>query len=159
MPRIYKFLSIEDYVVSKNGTVTNKHTGNVVKPQKNGKGYLRVSIGGKLQFVHRLVATAYVQNPENKPCVNHKDGDKTNNCAENLEWVTNHENSIHASESGLLKKEQRHPFAKLTRQQVSFIKAHDEISSGELAKLFGVTRSTINAIRKGKTWKTVEKIC
>lgn len=159
MPREYKHLSIDDYTITRDGKVINKKTGRIVKPQKNGRGYYRVSIGKKMQFVHRLVATNYIPNPENKPYVNHKDGNKTNNCVENLEWVTGKENSAHALEKGLLKTEQKHPFAKLTREQVAFIKSHDEISNRAFGRLFGVSGGTISAIRKGKTWKTVEKIC
>ena len=69
-------LSIEDYIITENGEVINKRNGHVIKPQPTGKGYLRVSIGGKLCFVHRLVAEKYIPNPDNKPQVNHKDGNK-----------------------------------------------------------------------------------
>lgn len=86
MPRS---LTIEDYEITRNGDVINKYTGRVLKGQPNGKGYLRVSIAGKLQFIHRLVAEKYVLNPEGKLQVNHKDGNKLNNCVDNLEWVTN----------------------------------------------------------------------
>ena len=59
-------------------------------------GYAAVEIKGKFYLVHRLVAIAFVENPEGKPQVNHKDGGKWNNCAENLEWATNQENCLHA---------------------------------------------------------------
>ena len=96
MPRTYKTFSLEDYEITRDGRVINKHTGRTVKPQINGTGYYRVGICGKLQFVHRLVAKKYIPNPENKPQVNHKDGNHFNNAVENLEWVTGSENCFHA---------------------------------------------------------------
>lgn len=69
-------------------------------PSKDGKGYLFVSLSkdGKryLKKVHRLVAQAFIPNPFHKPQINHKNGDKTNNGVDNLEWVTNAENMLHA---------------------------------------------------------------
>ena len=153
MPRAYKKLSIEDYEITQEGQVINKLTGKIVKPQRNGKGYLRVSIGGKLMFVHRIVAEKYIPNPENKPQVNHKDGNKENNCVENLEWVSNQQNRNHAVNAGLQIRGEKCPWAKLTEAQVEFIRAHTELSSKEMAKVFGVSDSNIRAMRRMKSWK------
>jgi DNA-binding XRE family transcriptional regulator len=155
----FKTFTLDDYEITEDGKVYNKKWKRYVKPQPNGAGYLRVHIAGKMYFVHRLVAEKYVPNPENKPQVNHKDGNHLNNQANNLEWVTNRENSIHALENGLMMIEEKHPMAKLTREDVAYIKSHPEMSRNNLAKMFNVNPHTITDIRKGKTWKTVEKIC
>ena len=151
--RDYKTFGIEDYEVTADGEIINRHTGRTVKGQPNGKGYLRVSIGKKLMFVHRLVAERYVPNPDKKPQVNHKDGNKLNNHANNLEWVTNYENRQHAVKNGLQSKGEECPWAKLNKAQVVFIRNHPEILERELAKLFGVSRETISAVRVYKSWK------
>lgn len=153
MPRIYRTFTIDDYEITKDGEVINKHSGRHVKPQKNGKGYYRVSIGGRLQFVHRLVATKYVPNPNNLPQVNHKDGNKLNNCADNLEWVTNQQNRDHAVEEKLHTMGENCSWSKLTQEQVSFIRKHTELTSPELSEIFNVAASTIRAIRQRRSWK------
>ena len=91
----------------------NNHTGIIHKPERilstrqDNKGYVRVYLtkGQKTKYipVHRLVAIAFIDNPMNKPQVNHIDGDKTNNNVSNLEWVTNSENVRHAYKMGLNK--------------------------------------------------------
>lgn len=73
----------------------------IMKPTRNGYGYLKVRLtdeNGKAKnlYIHRLVAEHFIPNPENKQQVNHKDGNKTNNHVDNLEWATSSENITHA---------------------------------------------------------------
>ncbi|HEX4875751.1 MAG TPA: NUMOD4 motif-containing HNH endonuclease [Chitinophagaceae bacterium] len=79
----------------------------ILNPSSLKNGYLYVSLasqsGIKKHLVHRLVATAFLSNSENKYCVNHIDGIKTNNVLLNLEWATHTENSAHAKNKGLAK--------------------------------------------------------
>lgn len=76
----------------------------IIKPFSWGSGYLYVNLQKEQsrisKSIHRLVAESFVENKENKPEVNHKDGNKKNNRAENLEWVTSSENEKHAYKNG-----------------------------------------------------------
>ena len=158
MPREYRTLDISDYEITRDGQVINKHTGRPVKGQPNGKGYLRVCISGKLQFIHRLVAQRYIPNPENKPQVNHIDGNKCNNSVENLEWVTNKENRKHAVEKHLHLGGEDCPWAKLSANDVKEIRAkYPNLSQARLAEMYHVSPITIHDIVKGKTWKQLKR--
>ncbi len=82
--------------------------GRYLKPRIDRYGYLKVGLTcderkHKSFTVHRLVATAFIPNPDNKPHVNHKDGDKLNNHITNLEWCTAKENTMHGWENGLIR--------------------------------------------------------
>lgn len=87
------------YRVSDHGRIQSLLTGRILKPTPSGNGYRKVTLCHNGVYtqrnIHRLVAQAFIPNPENKPHINHKDGDKSNNCATNLEWVTRSENQLH----------------------------------------------------------------
>ena len=129
------------------------------------KGYLRVSLSkegvNKTHKVHRLVAEAFIDNPNNLPQVNHIDGNKSNNCVDNLEWCTHSENQLHAYKTGLNSNAGEHnPAHKLTEQDVKYIRANykrrDKINGVKaLAKKFNVDRHTITRIVNGTHWKEV----
>lgn len=84
------------YFISEDGVVvSHKRSEPRVLRQYDVNGYRRIRIYGKNIGVHRLVAMAYIPNPENKPFINHRDGDKQNNNVWNLEWCTPKENNRH----------------------------------------------------------------
>ena len=95
------------YKITSDGRVYSEYLGDFIKPFYSKGGYVRVKLNygdrSKKYMVHRLVAMAFIPNPDNKPEVNHIDGDKHNNNAENLEWVTRSENIRHAFSTGLMK--------------------------------------------------------
>ena len=143
-----------NYEVSKSGLIRR---GSHIKVPTNHNGYYSVDLysGGKRikRRVNRLVANAFIPNPNNLPEVNHKDGNKLNNCADNLEWVTNQQNRDHAVEEKLHTMGENCSWSKLTQEQVSFIRKHTELTSPELSKIFNVAASTIRVIRQGRSWK------
>lgn len=93
--------------VSNKGRVRSLLRGEprVLKPQVDNKGYHRIRVTverEKMSYkVHREIAKAFIPNPNNLPQVNHKDGNKSNNSVDNLEWITNRDNAHHAIENGL----------------------------------------------------------
>ena len=104
MKEVWK--TIEDfpsYEVSNLGRVRNKKTSKLLTLIPDKDGYLRVHLNNdkNVKRVHRLVAQAFIPNKTNKDQVNHKDGDKTNNAVDNLEWCTSKENNDHALKTGL----------------------------------------------------------
>lgn len=131
--------------------------GKLRKPYAMKTGYLTTTlrIAGKSYgfLIHRLVAQNFIPNPENKPEVNHRDGNKAHNHAGNLEWVTRAEHIRHTVAMGLVKGE-RNGGSKLTEEHVHEIrrKLNSGMTHGRIANIFGVCRETISEIHQGSTW-------
>lgn len=167
----------ETYEVSTSGNVRTKDRigvrgyhvkGHVLSQRDNSNGYLRcgMNIDGKPKsyLVHRLVASAFIPNPENKPFVNHIDGNKHNNNVENLEWCTKSENEKHAWLNGLktdiATKGELHGMHKLRERDVRYIRNNHvrnggTMKTGELAKMFSVNPQTITEIVSKRTWRCI----
>ena len=93
----YKLIkNFENYSVSNLGNIKNNDTNEITK-QYNSQGYKRVFLNGKNKRVHRLVAEAFIPNPENKSCVDHKNNIRDDNRIDNLRWATIKENNQNAS--------------------------------------------------------------
>jgi hypothetical protein len=130
-------------------------------PTSRHKGYVQVKLrkDGKTKNyeVHRLVAIAFVDNPNEKPVVNHIDANPSNNHHSNLEWCTIRENNAHTTRLGRRMHNGAYCTAKLNSKQVRIIKfllllgIHPII----IAKRFKTSRSNIYSIRKGDTWKHI----
>lgn len=134
-------------------------------PNHNNRGYAliraRNNKTGKRDdlLVHRLIAEAFVPNPDNLPDVNHKHGNKDDNRASELEWCTKAENTRHAIKTGLYKPGgEDNGNSKLTWEQIQDIrdsyKPWDREFGGQaLAKKYGVSDSTIDIIVRGLAWQ------
>lgn len=141
---------------------------------QNRNGYKVITLhknGVRTQlFVHRLVATAFIKNPLNKPFINHLDSIRSNNNVKNLGWCTSKENAQHALNAGRLGKSfgELHGNSKLTEKEVLDIKTRllkgrgtkkrvHSNTGAALAKEYGVSESAIKYIKNGETWSWLTK--
>lgn len=159
--------SLERYRERKDG-VLMRDKERFLKLRSDSNGYFKVDLtkGGtrKTILVHRLVANAFIPNPENKPKVNHKDGIKSNNEVTNLEWNTVSENIKHAYETALKKstmlKGAENIRSKLSEIQIQYIRENyipkdKEFGTKALGEKFGVSQNAISKIVNFKVWKEV----
>lgn len=152
------------YLVSNRGRVRSP-SGRILKPRKHSAGYHRVSLGKENdQYIHRLVAMAFIPNPDNLPMVNHLNGIKADNRPENLEWVTCKSNHIHAYSIGLYDKAialrklrvgTLNAAARLEDKDVIYIRQHwglPNYSVTYFVERFKVSRATVYRIINRQSW-------
>lgn len=155
------FIGYENYAITEDGEVFsfNNHKFKTLKESRGG--YLRVFLSKnskkKAFLVHRLVAKAYIPNPEGKPQVNHKDGNKKNNHISNLEWVTVEENLHHALDTGLRELQEFRVDRSLSDDLVHTIcrMVGEGYRNIDIARSLGVDRHVIKNIKSGTQYKDI----
>lgn len=160
-----KIKGYEDlYEISNTGKVRSLHKrnkGKILRTWDNKRGYLFCNLcrEGKKEnnYIHRLVASHFVENMGNFDTVNHLDGDKKNNNFNNLEWTTHDLNLKHASKIGLVKQGEDHPKSKLNVEQVINIRKMNQQGKTNkyIAETYNMDRSTISRIVNRKIWKSI----
>lgn len=165
MEEIWKdVIGLEEYFqVSNLGNLYSKRCNKRIKWTLHPSGYLNhaTRIGGRAgkSFglrANRVVAKAFIPNPENKPEVNHINGDKTDNRVENLEWVTSQENTLHAIATGLRVsvKGSGHKLSKLSEDDILkirelYVPYSKEFGCRQLGEMFGVHHTQISRVLRG----------
>lgn len=159
------------FEISTYGRLRNKITHNIYKLDILSSGYcsVRTTLGSRNNkihiLIHKAVAYTFLSNKDDLPEVNHKDGNKTNNYIENLEWCTSHENQQHKYDAGLFNKKlisgENNHCAKLTEDDVryirqNYIKGSRQFGTRAMARKFSVSCPTILSVIRYETWMLVD---
>ena len=136
---ILKYLKKLGYKIKKNGFLYGKYKKHSKIKGNIEKGYIKVYIfnkGIKKRYaLHRLVAMCFIPNPNNYPCINHKNGIKTDNKIKNLEWCTYSQNTIHAFKNGLNGKHLKNPRPYRRKKII-------RIDSNEIVEFIGIVEAS-----------------
>jgi hypothetical protein len=158
-----KVRSVDRYVNNHKGERALRK-GKVLTDTLDDKGYVRYTFrmgkSKKMKRGHRLVAEAFIPNPNQYTIINHKDGNKANNHISNLEWCTHRQNSQHAESMGLVNhvKGSNHHKATITEDTVRAMRklyAEGNHTQKQIAEEFSVHLSKAKHILAGRTWKHV----
>ncbi len=158
MKELKLLLGYSKYGVTKDAEIWSFKLNRLLKPQPRGN-YLKVTLyndkGQRKQLsIHRIMAEVFCKNPENKPCVNHINGNKHDNRASNLEWVTWSENTKHAVKTGLLKGR---PKKLRDKQRLTFSLIEQGLSHKNISERTGISKSMISSIKCGKRWEVAAR--
>lgn len=140
------------YLVSDTGLVFSKLSDRLLTPKTDRYGYLTVGLSrnGKTKYrtIHRLVAIAFIPNPDDLPTVNHKDENKLNNRVDNLEWATVRENDNYGTRNErMANTKKRNPIAQYD-SDMTLIRVHSGIKDAQ--RTTGVNRNSIRDVCRGK---------
>ena len=172
---VYPNISNEQnrFEISTFGRLKNIKTKHIYNPNVLNSGYcsVRTTLGERNNkihiLIHKAVAYTFLPNANNLPEVNHKDGNKENNCVDNLEWCTSHENQQHKYNVGLFDKNkikgENNGASKLTWENVEYIREHyipysREFGSRAMAKKFNVKHVRILSVLHNETWTINEAV-
>lgn len=148
------------YSITKEGKVFNTKTNKELRKSKTLDGYLTVGIKRKAKKLHRLLAEAFIDNPNNYPIINHIDGNKLNNNLDNLEWCNHSYNNQHAWDTGLRKIENEkrvsgteHGRSNFDKYDIENIRKLNKFCSQKrIAELYNCHPSIIQRIVNNKTY-------
>jgi predicted XRE-type DNA-binding protein len=162
-----KIEGFENYEISNYGKLKvnlkfrkyRDYQSKILNPSKDKDGYFRTSLRkdnkGFMKSIHRLVAQHFLENKLNKPCVNHKNGIKTDNRFENLEWCSVRENNVHAIKLGLSGQSggELHHMSKLKNNEVlEIIENKNNLTQRELSNIYKISQTQISRIINKKRW-------
>ena len=145
------------YEVSNTGTVRSKRSGLLLKLSDNGAGYMNITLSKEAKlvkrYIHRLVAQAFIPNPEDKPQVMHLDHNSKNNHVSNLAWGTQKENTAQGIRDGRINSKPRGKTKMLTLEDRAKAIIYKKFGRGaqETATLLGFPRTTISSVHNGRS--------
>ena len=158
-----KDIGYPHYAATVDGRIYSLHSKKFLSDNKKLGDYKAVTLcedgKRKEETIHRLIALAFIPNPENKPAVNHKDGNKLNNCVNNLEWCTYQENVQHAMDAGLRRIEVINEYRSIPDEiamQICILLEQGSRNK-DICEMFDVGQTIVSGIKSGKFYKDISQ--